>query len=154
MKIRYFISLAFSLIVLVFICFVLGLGFNRWFLDLYAFLIVIVSPFIFMGILYGWKNIISAFSVISGNYDKKGLLSAKTFFEIYGITVFLIAFVASVLSFIALLKYQTREEFGPAIALIAESFLYAGIINLVIVIPYKIIIKKKINENDWQNTSS
>ena len=39
-----------------------------------------------------------------------------------------------------------REEFGPAIALIAVSFLYAGIINLVIVIPYKIIIKKKINE--------
>ena len=139
MKIRYFISLAFSLIVLVFTCYILGLGFKRWFLDLYAFLIVIISPFIFMGILYGWKNIISAFSVISGNYDKKGLLSAKTFFEIYGIKVFLIAFIA-------LLKYQTREEFGPAIALIAESFLYAGIINLVIVIPYKIIIKKKINE--------
>jgi len=146
MKIRYFISLAFSLIVLVFTCYILGLGFKRWFLDLYAFLIVIISPFIFMGILYGWKNIISAFSVISKNNNKKDLLSSKTFFEIYGITVFLIAFVASVISFIALLKYQTREEFGPAIALIAESFLYAGIINLVIVIPYKIIIKKKINE--------
>ena len=146
MKIRYFISLGFTLIVLVFTCFILGLGFNRWFLDLYAFLIVIISPFIFMGILYGWKNIISAFSVISKNNNKKDLLSSKTFFEIYGITVFLIAFVASVISFIALLKYQTREEFGPAIALIAESFLYAGIINLVIVIPYKIIIKKKINE--------
>jgi transcriptional regulator with XRE-family HTH domain len=143
---NFFISLGFALIVFVFTSFVLGLDFYRWFLDLYAVLIVIISPFIFMGILYGWRNIRSAFSVISKNYEKKDLLSAKTFFEIYGITVFLVAFIASVLSFIALLKYQTREEFGPAIALIVISFLYAGIINLVIVIPYKIIIKKKINE--------
>jgi transcriptional regulator with XRE-family HTH domain len=141
-----FISLGFALIVFVFTSFVLGLDFYRWFLDLYAVLIVIISPFIFMGILYGWRNIRAAFFVVSKNYDKKDLLSAKTFFEIYGITVFLMAFIASVLSFIALLKYQTREEFGPAIALIAVSFLYAGIINLVIVIPYKIIIRKKINE--------
>jgi type III secretory pathway component EscU len=148
MKIRYFISLGFALIVFVFTSFVLRLDFYRWFIDLYAVLIVIISPFIFMGILYGWKNIKTAFSVISKNYDKKGLLSAKTFFEIYGITVFLMAFIASVLSFIALLKYQSREEFGPAIALIAVSFLYTGIINLVIVMPYIIIIKKKINEND------
>jgi transcriptional regulator with XRE-family HTH domain len=143
---KLFISLGFALIVFVFTSFILGLDFYRWFLDYYAVLIVIISPLIFMGILYGFKNIRTAFSVISKNYDKKDLLCAKIFFENYGKTVFLMAFTASVLSFIALLKYQTREEFGPAIALIAISFLYAGIINLVIVIPYKIFIKKKINE--------
>jgi transcriptional regulator with XRE-family HTH domain len=146
--IKLFISLGFALIVFVFTTYILRLDFfgNSWFLDLRAVLIVIISPLIFMGILYGFKNIRTSFSVISKNHDKKDLLCAKAFFEIYGITVFLTAFIASVLSFIALLKYQTREEFGPAIALIVISFLYAGIINLVIVIPYKIIIKKKINE--------
>jgi transcriptional regulator with XRE-family HTH domain len=143
---KLFISLGFALIVFVFTSYILGLDFYRWFLDLYAVLIVIISPFIFMGILYGFKNTIAAFTITYKNNDKKDLLSAKTFFEIYGITVFLIAFITSVISFIALLKYQTREEFAPAIALIVISFLYAGIINLLIVIPYLIIIKKKINE--------
>ena len=145
---KLFISLGFALIVFVFTTFILRLDFigYSWFLDLRAVLIVIISPLIFMCIFYGFKNIRTAFSIISKNYDKKDLLCVKTFFEIYGITVFLVAFIASVLSFIALLRYQTREEFGPAILLIAISFLYAGIINLVIVIPYLIIIKKKINE--------
>jgi hypothetical protein len=129
----------------------LVLGFDpniAWFIDLPSVLIIIIFPLIFMGILHGWKNIGSVFTIFCNkNIGKKDLLSAKTFFESYCKIIFSIAFISFILSFIAMMKnLEVKEELGPNMALASFILLYAGIINMVIIIPYKIIIKRKIME--------
>jgi flagellar motor component MotA len=42
-----------------------------------------------------------------------------------------------------LFNLEDKEALGPNIAVASILLLYAGIINMVIIIPYKIIINKK-----------
>ena len=151
---RYFVNLLFTVIVLVIICLLNLNGVSSIFnflVEVDAAIIVIVFPLIFMGILHGWKNIRPAFSVLfDKNIDKMALLNAKTFFENYGKAVFSISFIAFLIPFIAI----TRNSlfYGDYASILSNTgiysilLLYAGIINIVIVIPYKIIINKKITE--------
>ena len=63
MTARYFVSLVLSVIVFVFTCIISGFSTNfMLFIDTPSALIVF--PLVYMGILYGWKNIGSAFSTI------------------------------------------------------------------------------------------
>jgi flagellar motor component MotA len=118
------------------------------FFDIPSAIIVIVFPLIFMGILHGWKNIGTAFSILSDKIvDKMTLLNAKTFFENYGKTIFSISFVAFIIAFVAIMKnLENIGTLGPNMAAASIVLLYAGIMNMVIIIPYKIIIRKKMME--------
>ena len=140
MKVRFFIILVFTAIILLFTSFILGLGFDLAFLvDLPSMLLVIVFPLIFMGILHGWKNIGSAFSILyKKNTVKKDLIYAKVFFENYSKAVFSIAFIAFVMAFLAMMvNLDVKEQLGPNMALATILLVYAGIINMVIIMPYK-----------------
>ena len=148
MKVRYFISLMFMVVVFIFICFASGISYYLTFFDLPSALVVIIFPLIFMWILHGWKDVRSAFIVLGKkNPDKKDLINAKSFFETYGKTVFSIAIIAFVLSFIAIMRHlEDAAALAPNIAIASIVLLYAGIINILIIIPYKIIISKKMLE--------
>jgi hypothetical protein len=82
MVFRYFIGLVVTAVVLAFTGYVSGVGFNlSLFIDVPSALVVIIFPLIFQGIMHGWKDFSSAFSVLSNKTaDKKVLLKAKTFF--------------------------------------------------------------------------
>ena len=84
MAFRYFLSLIFVIIVLMFNGFSWRIYPNIvHFIDIPLILIVLICPLIFMGILNGWKNIGAAFTIVfNKSIDKKDLLSAKTFFKI------------------------------------------------------------------------
>jgi len=155
MVVRYFVGLVLTVIVFTFICFASGFGSNFALLfDVPSVLIVIIFPLIFQGIMNGWKNIGIAFSIISNkNVNKIVLLNAKVFFENYGKTIFSIAFITIILSFMAIMI--NRGNINVAMRWISANrpyititsvLLYVGMINMVIIIPYKIIIKKKIME--------
>ena len=149
MTARYFVSLVLSVIVFVFTCIISGFSTNfMLFIDAPSALIVIVFPLIYMGILYGWKNIGSAFSTIfNKNMEKNVLLNAKTFFENYGKTVFSAGFIAFIIAFMAMMyNLEDKAALGPNMLVASFVLLYVGIINIAIIIPYKIIIKKKIVE--------
>jgi len=149
MTVRYFFSLVFAIIVFVLTNLISGLGLNfGWFLDFPSALIIIIIPSGFMLILHGWKDIRSAFS-ISRKKDttEKELLNAKMFFEDYSKILFSIVFIGFIVSFIAMMfDLEVKEQLGPLLAVASISLFYAGIINMVIIIPYKIIINKKIIE--------
>ena len=149
---RYFVNLLFIVIVLVIICLLSGfVSIFNFLVELDQAIIVIVVPLIFMGILHGWKNIKTAFSILFGkNAEKMTLLNAKTFFENYGKAVFSISFIAFLIPFIAITKDSLfYGDYAPILSntgSYSTLLLYAVIINMVIVIPYKIIINKKITE--------
>jgi len=118
------------------------------FLDVLSMLVVIIFPFIMMIILYGWKNIRRAFSVLSNKKSNKNILiNAETFFEKYNKTIFSIAFIAFIISLITMLfEHENVEALGTNIAISSLYLLYAGILNIVIIMPYRIIINRKLIE--------
>ena len=148
MKIRFFINFVLVILVLVFTCYFTGLGLTLWFVHLPSIISILVFPLIFVLILHGWKSIKAAFCIFSTiNANKKDLLNAKDFFNNYSITIFSMAFITFIISFIALLKnLEIKEELGPLLAYASISLLFAGLINLALIMPYKIIINRKIAE--------
>ena len=149
MKIRFFISLLLTIVFLLYNSLILGLGLNLLYLvDISSILIVIIFPLVFMWILNGWKSISSAFLIINDkNKNKKDLLKAKAFFENYGKTILTIAFVAFIVAFISMMKnLEDKAALGPNIALAAITLAYGGIINMIVILPYKSFINRKILE--------
>ena len=148
MKIRFFFSFILVILVLVVTCYFTGLGFSLWFVHLPSIISILVFPLIFVLVLHGWKSIKAAFCIFSTmNADKKELLNAKDFFNNYCITIFSVAFFTFIISFIALMKnLEIKEELGPLLAYASISLFFAGLINLTIIMPYKIIINRKIAE--------
>ena len=149
MKIRFFLSLLLTVVFLLYNSLILGLGSNLLYLvDISSILIMIIFPLIFMWILNGWKSISSAFLIIGDkNKNKKDLLNAKAFFENYGKTIFSIAFTAFIVAFIAMMKnLEDKAALGPNMALAAITLAYGGIINMIVILPFKIFINRKIIE--------
>ena len=114
-------------------------------MDLASALCVLIFPIILMGILNGWKNVCTAFAVLSKRHKEKDvLIMAKCFFKNYGKMVFLIGVIASLISFVGIMRnLDTPEELGFYLTLTILTLLYAGIINLAI-IPYKVFIDQKL----------
>ncbi|MDR0561270.1 MAG: hypothetical protein LBG73_01100 [Spirochaetaceae bacterium] len=118
------------------------------FFDVPSLFIVLVFPLIFQCILHGWKDFTSAFSALFKKMiDTKELLKAKAFFENYTKAVFSMAFIAFIFSGIAIITVlENREGLGPNMMIALLVLFYACLINMVIIIPYKTIINKKILE--------
>ena len=151
MTVRYVICLVFGLIVFEVSCLLLGVGLDlRWFVDLPSALVTIATPLCFMLILRGGKDVRSAFSVIrKKETNRKELLNAKMFFDDYRRILFSVAFIGFIVSFVAMMvNLEVKEELGPLLALASISLLYAGVINMAVIVPYKMVINKKITETE------
>jgi flagellar motor component MotA len=152
MIIQYVLGLILTTIVLgleiVFSGMALTMPFISRFIDLPSVLVVIISPLVFQGIFCGWKGFISAFSVpFRKTMEKNVLLKAKIFFDHLGKTVLSMAIVSFIFSVIALIMVlEDKSGLGPNMVLALIPFLYVGIINMVIIIPYKTMIDKQIIE--------
>jgi len=149
MAIQLVISLLFTAVFLFFNNIVVGLDFNFLSLvDLPSALIVTVFPLVFMLILHGWKNTKSAFlSACNRKSNKKELVSAKLFFKNFGNTVFTAASVAFLIAFISIMKdLDDGSALAPNLAFASVNLLYAGLINLIILLPFKIVINRKLSD--------
>jgi hypothetical protein len=150
--IKYFGGIILTVIVLGLQMYFSGLPVNMSFIsrffDLPSLFIVLIFPLVFQCILHGGKDFISAFSTpFKKIIDTKELLKAKAFFENYNKTVFSMAFIAFIFSAIAIITVlENREGLGPNIMVALIVLFYACLINIVIIMPYKTIINKKIIE--------
>ena len=152
MKVNFIAGLVLTVIVFItFAGLVIGWSgiwmFNRL-LNFPCILTVVIFPLLFLLVLYGWKEYVASFSVIFKNeIAKNNLLKADKFFNNYGKTIFsmaLFSFIITVSSMIMALEYQ--EYIGIMVIFSLTSFFYAVVISIVIVIPYRIIINRKIME--------
>jgi flagellar motor component MotA len=116
--------------------------------DIPSFIFVGIFPFIFVSVIFGFKEMLLAFSVsLKKETEKEKLISALNFFKIYGKTTWLAGFIVVLIGVIAVLIYlEDKTALGPNLAVALFSMLYSGIINVIIIIPFTVFIKKQLKE--------
>ena len=125
-------------------CTILATGGSAWnYLDLPSFIMVGLFPFLFVSVLFGFRNMAQAFSVpLKKASGKDALIQALHFFKMYGKTTWIAGLIGVFMGAIAMLaNLGDLSAIGPNVALAIVSPLYSGIINMVIIIPFTIFIK-------------
>jgi len=118
------------------------------FLDLPSFIIAVVVPFLFVSVLFGFKEMGEAFSTpLKKEADKDKLMQSLIFFRTYAKATWLAGIISVLIGLITMLyTLEDKASVGPMVALALESLLYCGIINLVIIVPFTTFIKKHLKE--------
>ena len=115
------------------------------YIDIPSIIFVGIFPFIFVSIIFGFKEMSSAFSVpFKKEVKNDKLIKALNFFKIYGKTTWIAGFIAVLIGVVAILvNLEDRMKLGPNLALALISLLYCGIINVIIIIPFTVFIKRE-----------
>ena len=123
-----------------------GGGTGIIFLDLPSFIIAVVVPFLFVNVLFGFKEMGEAFSTpFRKEADKEKLMQSLIFFKTYAKATWLAGLISVLIGLITMLcTLDDKASIGPNAALALESLLYCGIINLVIIVPFTTFIKKQL----------
>jgi flagellar motor component MotA len=145
--IRYLISLVIFLAGIIWTIITSG-GSVLTYLDIPSLIIVGIFPFLFTSVLFGFNEMGLAFSVlIRKETEKEKLINATNFFKIYGKVTWIAGCVAVLIGVIAMLaNLEDRTTLGPNLALALISMLYSGIINVIIIIPFTLFIRKQLKE--------
>jgi flagellar motor component MotA len=118
------------------------------FLDLPSFIIAVVVPFLFVSVLFGFKEMGEAFSTpFKKEADKEKLARSLIFFKTYAKVTWLAGLISVIIGVMTMLAYlDDMYKIGPMVALALVSLLYCGIINLVIIVPFTTFIKKHLKD--------
>jgi hypothetical protein len=136
------------LTVVSFVVFVISCGgMIPYIFDPLAIMIMVFLPFLFQCIFYG-KFFATAFTIIGKKEEKKETwIKAYNFFKNYEQFIWVIAILFLLTQFtIDLIWLETKEGLGPHIKFMANLIIVAGLIDLAIVLPYKILIKKQLTQ--------
>jgi flagellar motor component MotA len=145
--IQYLISLIVFLAGIVLTIFTAG-GSIWNYLDIPSLVIVGIFPFLFTKVLFGFKETNSVFSIsIKKEMEKEKLINALNFFKIYGKITWITGYIVMLIEVITILiSLEDKTTLGRNLALAIISILYSGIINVVIIIPFTVFIKKQLKE--------
>ena len=143
--IRYWASLVFFLTAMSLAAIISGSSIQLL-LNIYSFMISGIFPIIFVCILFGFRETGLAFSVLLKKEHEKGkLLKALNFFKIYGKIIWVTGIIAVIIITVSILtNLEDKNRLGPGLHTALITILYCGIINIGIIIPYTILIKKQL----------
>jgi flagellar motor component MotA len=115
------------------------------FIDIPSLVIVIVTPLLFVTILFGVKEMRKAFTILRKKENDHGtLLKALTFFKFYSMATWFSAIISIFSGGIGILSnLDDRYSIGPNFALVLISLFYCGLVHLAIVMPHKVFIHKQ-----------
>jgi len=118
-------------------------------IDIPGLIIVGVVPLLFVSILCGFREMFSAFSIQStDDFDKEKLKKSLCFFEMYGKVIFISGIISVIIGIINMLSnLDDTNSIGPNLSLALVSIFYSCIIYALIVIPFSMFIKNKLDEN-------
>jgi len=110
-----------------------------------AILIIVVFPLLFQFVMYG-KYTFYSFQVISERkFEDEIWKKAEDFFHNYVSVLWLtVILILSVETLMLTVTLENIEGLGPAIVLMLNMVLTAGLINLLVITPYKVKIKQHI----------
>jgi flagellar motor component MotA len=111
-----------------------------------SFIAVGIIPFLFVSVLFGFKNTASAFSsAVKKETEKENLLKAVEFFNFYGKITWIAALIAVILGIVSILaNLEDTAMLGPNVALALISLLYGGLINALLILPFAFLLKKQL----------
>jgi hypothetical protein len=89
---------------------------------------------------------VSAFSAALGKEpEKAALLKALHFFKVYGKVTWIAGYIAVLIGVIAMLvNLEDKTAIGPNLALALTAMLYSGIIQVVLILPFRAFIHKRL----------
>jgi hypothetical protein len=120
------------------------------YLDFHAMIITVVFPFIYQWALFGPSGLKIAFAAgFRKNVSLEELERSQLFFKSYTKIIWLSVLLPVVIGTVAMLKWVTPDDYtlmGPNFAMALMSFLYALVINAVIILPYSVILKRRMIE--------
>ena len=113
------------------------------YIDIPSLIIVGIFPFLFISIVFGFKEMASAFKIsFKKEPERDKLIKAINFFKAYCKATWISGFIAMLIGVIAMLIWlEDKTKLGPNMAVALISLLYCGIINVVIIIPFTVYIK-------------
>jgi hypothetical protein len=114
-----------------------------------SLIIVGLFPLVFVTVLFGYKNMVLAFSIPKKKEtSKEELILGLHFFKTYGITIWVTGFISVLIAFLSIMEnLGDKMALGSMLALMTLSLLYCGILYMVIIIPFTVFInKKRLNE--------
>jgi hypothetical protein len=116
------------------------------FVDIPSLIIVGIFPLIFVTVLFGFKKMVSAFSIPSKKEaNKEELAAGLYFFKTYGTTIWVAGLISVFIAVVGMLEnLEDKMMLGPMVALALISILYSGILYMVIIIPFTVFINKKV----------
>ena len=126
----------------------LGSGFGLFFVPS-ALIVLVVFPLLIQYVLYN-SFIGKAFTIPLGkNPSKQELEKSNAFFKSYAKTIWVTAIIVVAIYLIACMTtLENAKDIGPMMQFIIATIIYAGLLNLLVVIPYESIISKTLsNEN-------
>jgi hypothetical protein len=115
--------------------------------DPMAIIIVVLLPFLFQCVFYG-KYFVNAFAIIGKKEEKKeAWIKAYNFFKNYEQFTWLIAILFLLIRFIIVLIWvESKDGLGPNIKFMANVIIGAVLLDLLVILPYKIVIKKQLTQ--------
>ena len=118
-------------------------------LNLSSFIIVGILPFLFVSIFYGFKDMATTFSIPFKKENTQGnLLKAYAFFQGYEKVIWITGFIYIIISAIDMFSHlEKTEHLIQIIGLELIPLLYCCIINVVIIIPLSLLIKKQMKSD-------
>ena len=119
-------------------------GYDLFFMPL-PLIILLIFPIIYQCILYGNVFKKEFLTIFQSDILKDDLEYAYNIFKNYGQTIWIttIMLIAMWIT-ISLRTIDDLSGLGQMYQFILNTIVYAGLLNLIVVLPYKIIIKKKI----------
>jgi ABC-type spermidine/putrescine transport system permease subunit I len=120
------------------------------YVDVPTLILTILLPVLFLNILYGMAFVRKVFKApFQKDAPRELLVQACSFFKTFNKTVWLAALVSVLTGLIATLAYtDNRADLSANLALILLTPLYAGLISIIILLPYGILIRKRLNNAD------
>jgi hypothetical protein len=115
--------------------------------DPVAIMIMVFLPLFFQCVFYG-KFTANAFLVVCKKDEKKQTwVRAYNFFKNYEQFSWLIAILFLLIKFVIdLIGLESRDYLGPHIRFMANLLIVTALLDLLIILPYKITIKKKLTQ--------
>jgi hypothetical protein len=120
------------------------------YLDFHAFIITVVFPFIYQWALFGPSGLKTAFTAgFRKNISMEEVERSQLFFKSYTKIIWLSVLLPVIIGTVAMLKWVTPDDYtlmGPNFAMALMSFLYAIVINAAVILPYSVVLKRRIIE--------
>ncbi|MDR1251030.1 MAG: hypothetical protein LBK62_02575 [Treponema sp.] len=116
------------------------------YVDIPGCIIAVIVPFLFTGVVCGFTEMRSAFSAALGKErEKETLLKALHFFKVYGKATWIAGYIAVLIGVIAMLvNLEDKTAIGPNLALALTAMLYSGIIQVIVILPLRAFIHKRL----------
>lgn len=115
------------------------------YLDLPSFIVVGLFPFLFVSVLFGFREMKAAYATALQKEPEADRVSkALVFFNVYGSAIWVMGMVSVLIGLIGMLRnLEDPSAIGPNMALALLSIHYSGILYLLVVLPFVFILRKK-----------